>query len=257
MCFVISLTCMDTHNSIRVESVHEEMRPGVFYYFPPPKKKNCSCKILRSQGSNGERERGEIVDGGWLPEERSRRSYLSVIRAIGFLLSLPSLPHPFLSLSCFEFPLVAILFEISRTQPPSNRTNETGGKKKGAGEIVSNKESRILRINRSNFGHSDRSSLQKNLAWSQSSSIPNIYWLIFLNLHVCLILFLNWKEFESTKIWFSGFRKIHRQLYYMLVRSVTTYHSVIYQSVEKKLGISKHDSLLKSWKRWSEDRRSN
>lgn len=217
---------------------------------PLQKKKTVPARYYVAK-DRMERERGEIVDGGWLPEERSRRSYLSVIRAIGFLLSLPSLPHPFLSLSCFEFPLVAILFEISRTQPPSNRTNETGGKKKGAGEIVSNKESRILRINRSNFGHSDRSSLQKNLAWSQSSSIPNIYWLIFLNLHVCLILFLNWKEFESTKIWFSGFRKIHRQLYHMLVRNVT-----FTNQLRKKLGISKHDSL-KSWKRWSEDRRSN
>lgn len=56
MCLVISLTCMDTHNSIRIESVHEENASRRFLLFPPSKKKNCSCKILRSQGSNGERE---------------------------------------------------------------------------------------------------------------------------------------------------------------------------------------------------------
>ena len=63
MCLVISLTCMDTHNSIRIESVHEEMRPGVFYYFPPPKKKTVPARYYVAK-DRMERERGEIVDGG-------------------------------------------------------------------------------------------------------------------------------------------------------------------------------------------------
>lgn len=140
--------------SIRVESVHEENASRRFLLFPPPKK-NYSCKILRNQGSDGERRdrRRSMTPTGTL------EALIFVRDSSDRISSIPSISSTlFVSCSCFEFLFVAILFEISRTQPPSNRTNETRGKKKRrkkerGGEIVSNKESRILGINRSSFGH--------------------------------------------------------------------------------------------------------
>ena len=96
ICLVISLTCMDTHNSIRVESVHEEMRPGVFYYFPPPKRKNCSCKILRSQGSNRERERRNRRR--WMTPRGTLEAFIFVRDSSDRISSIPSISStPFLS----------------------------------------------------------------------------------------------------------------------------------------------------------------
>lgn len=103
MCLVISLTCMDTHNSIRIESVHEEMRPGVFYYFPPPKKKNCSCKILRSQGSNGERERRNRRR--WMTPRGTLEAFIFVRDSSDRISSIPSISStPFLVPFLFRVP---------------------------------------------------------------------------------------------------------------------------------------------------------
>lgn len=72
-----------------------KMRPGVFYYFPP-QEKNYSCKILRSQGSDGERRnrRRSMTPTGTL------EALIFVRDSSDRISSIPSISStPFLSLS--------------------------------------------------------------------------------------------------------------------------------------------------------------
>ena len=73
----------------------------VFYYSP----KTCPWRYYTAESKRHGDESWEILDGRWLPAERSRHSYLSVIRAIGFSSLAASSP----SLSPFVLPVSSCL----------------------------------------------------------------------------------------------------------------------------------------------------
>lgn len=141
--------------SIRVESVHEENTSRRFLLFPPPKK-NYSCKILRSQGSDGERRdrRRSMTPTGTLEALIFVRDSSDRISSIPSISSTPSLSPVPVSSSCSSrfYSKFRVL-----SHPPIERmkleAKKKRRKKERGGEIVSNKESRILGINRSSFGH--------------------------------------------------------------------------------------------------------
>lgn len=141
--------------SIRVESVHEENASRRFLLFPPPKK-NYSCKILRSQGSDGERRdrRRSMTPTGTLEALIFVRDSSDRISSIPSISSTPSLSPVPVSSSCSSrfYSKFRVL-----SHPPIERmkleAKKKRRKKERGGEIVSNKESRILGINRSSFGH--------------------------------------------------------------------------------------------------------
>lgn len=87
--------------SIRVESVHEENASRRFLLFPPPKK-NYSCKILRSQGSDGERRdrRRSMTPTGTLEALIFVRDSSDRISSIPSISSTPSLSPVPVSSSC-------------------------------------------------------------------------------------------------------------------------------------------------------------
>lgn len=141
--------------SIRVESVHEENASRRFLLFPPPKK-NYSCKILRNQGSDGERRdrRRSMTPTGTLEALIFVRDSSDRISSIPSISSTPSLSPVPVSSSCSSrfYSKFRVL-----SHPPIERmkleAKKKRRKKERGGEIVSNKESRILGINRSSFGH--------------------------------------------------------------------------------------------------------
>lgn len=87
--------------SIRVESVHEENASRRFLLFLPPKK-NYSCKILRSQGSDGERRdrRRSMTPTGTLEALIFVRDSSDRISSIPSISSTPSLSPVPVSSSC-------------------------------------------------------------------------------------------------------------------------------------------------------------
>lgn len=141
--------------SIRVESVHEENASRRFLLFPPPKK-NYSCKILRGQGSDGERRdrRRSMTPTGTLEALIFVRDSSDRISSIPSISSTSSLSPVPVSSSCSSrfYSKFRVL-----SHPPIERmkleAKKKRRKKERGGEIVSNKESRILGINRSSFGH--------------------------------------------------------------------------------------------------------
>lgn len=118
--------------SIPFESVHEENASRRFLLFPPPKK-NYSCKILRSQGSDGERRdrRRSMTPTGTLEALIFVRDSSDRISSIPSISSTPSLSPVPVSSSCSSrfYSKFRVL-----SHPPIERMKLEAKKKKKKGE---------------------------------------------------------------------------------------------------------------------------